>query len=243
MKAPFPLQSASLEDVPPMQVSKLLRVQALLETAEMQSLFKELGHFYIYLAGTVVDKDKGYVSHEEFIQRYADYLQVLKSGKSPEDALYRPYFSSIFTTIPDILYAAHFEDGRQLIRAARPVVQLQLHRMDFSPVDGKFRPMILGIDSISWGIQFSYPQLFQNPSTKQPENVGETDDFPNTRLFRTLQRWIRHNTLPTPFIAAGQKINVPIRLGKQCLAWINTHPHLLKKGLQVETKNVTTERL
>jgi hypothetical protein len=234
MKCPFSLRIATPSEVPPIQVSKLLQVQTLLETQEVQALFEALGTFHIFLAGSVTNSGEGYISHTEFIEKYAEYLQTLKSGQSPDDSLYRVYFSSVFTVTPDLLYTSQFSDGRQLIRPSKPVVQLQLHRMDYSPVDGKFRPMILGIDSISWGLQFSYPQLYQNPVTKQPENVVESEAFPNTALFRSLQRWIRHHTIPTPFIVEGKQQNVPIRLGKECLSWINSHPELIKKGLKVK---------
>ena len=105
--------------------------------------------------------------------------------------------------------------------------------MDYSEHDGKFRPMVFGLDSVTWGLQFSYPQLFMDGRTKEAFAVVESEEFPNTALFHQLQRWMRQNTLPTPFLVDGKRVNSPIRLGKACLPWINRHPQLAPKHLQV----------
>ena len=114
-------------------------------------------------------------------------------------------FSTVLTTTPDAVYALDLGEGRQSVRIAYPVVQQQVHRLDYSTVDGKFRPMVLGLDSILWGIQYSYPQLFSNQQTLEVQQVNDSPDFPNTALFRSIQKWVRHNTIPTPFLVGGQK--------------------------------------
>ncbi len=59
--------------------------------------------------------------------------------------------------------------------------------------------MVLSRKSVTWGLQFSYPQLYQDPRTRQIFKVTDTPEFPNTALFSKLQKWIRSETLPTPF--------------------------------------------
>ena len=152
-----------------------------------------------------------------------------------DEVLYRQTFSSVFTVSSDSVYALPVGTDRRLIRVSRPVIQLQSHALDYSPHDEKFRAMVFGIDSVLWGIQFSYPQLFLDSRTKEAKAVVENGEFPNTRFFHTLQRWIRHHTIPTPFFVEGKRINVPIRLGKECLSWINNHPQLIKKNIKVWT--------
>jgi hypothetical protein len=48
-----------------------------------------------------------------------------------------------------------------------------------------------------------------------------------------MQQWVRSHTIATPFEVEGKKVNVPIRLGKECLSRINSHPQLQAKGLRV----------
>lgn len=218
---------------PPMQASKWLQVQALLDGEEVKAFFNELGAFEIYKTGCVCNMDEGLVSKEEFISVYNRYIDALKAGGLPDEAEARSYFSTVFTSARDHLFRVLLPDHKQIIRVCKPVIQLQLHKMDYSPVDGKFRPMVFGMDSVFWGIQFSYPQLYQDLVTKEVQQVGENASFPNTQLFRLLQRWIRHNTVPTSFQVGHQKINVPMRLGRRCLDWINFHPQLKHKQLRV----------
>lgn len=217
----------------PMQATKWLKVQLLISGSEMASLIKALGSFDIYIAGAVTIKGGGRTTQEQFIKTYHSYADALEQGKLPKDADYRPLFSAVFTKDPNSIYTVPVGTDRQLWRIARPVIQLQPHSLDYSTHDGKFRPMVFGSESILWGLQFSYPQLFQDPATKEVYNVNENPSFPNTELFKNLQRWIRSQTIPTPFLVDEHKINVPMRLGKRCLRWINQHPQLLHRHIQV----------
>lgn len=216
-----------------LQASKWLSYPVLIDADEMEALFKELRDFEIYLVSGVSKRGEEKISREAFLELYRTYIDALKEGKLPPEGHYRTVFSSVFTTTSDALFAVHVETDQQLVKIAKPVIQLQVHRISYSLVDGKFRSMVWGPDSITWGIQFSYPQIYQDAVTKQVVQIGETDQFPNTALFRRLQRWGRHHTIATPFLVNGQRINVPVRIGKQCLPWINRHPQLIEKHLAV----------
>lgn len=218
---------------PPLQASKWLKCPVLLSADEMARLLQTLSPLDIFITGSVTKIGCGHISQEEFLQSYREYATLLSQGLLPEEAHYRSIFSSVFTTTPDAVYALLLEEDQQLIRLSKPVIQLQSHRLHFSHDDNTFRSMTFGSDSILWGIQFSYPQLCQDAQTKEILPVDLRPEFPNTQLFKTLQRWVRDNTIPTPFIVNGQKINSPVRLGKECLPWINKHPQLIQKGFQI----------
>jgi hypothetical protein len=230
MTTPLPLK---ITKKPAMQASKWLECQILVDSDEMAALFEALGHFEIYVTGCVVREGEGWIEKSLFLNAYKAYVDCLKQGVLPAQESYFKLFSSVFTSSSEMLCAVAVGEGRQIIRVQRPVIQLQVHQMGYSPLDGKFRPMVFGNDCIAWGIQFAYPQLFQEPETHLVETITNTDRFPNTALFKTLQRWVRHHTVPTPFVIGDQKINIPIRLGKKCLPWINNHPQLIQKGLKV----------
>jgi len=219
---------------PPMQASKWLKTQLLVDAAELQSLFEALGPIFIYQISGIIKPGGGRISAEEFLRVYAGYIDSLKAGVLPPDSSYRQLFSSVITSSLDSLYAVEVGPQQQLIRITLPVIQLQAHRLDYSSVDGKFRSMVLGPESIVWGIQVSYPQLYENPQTSKIEQVIDSPQFPNTKLFKILQKWVRHQTAPTPFVVGEIRTNVPIRLGKQCFSWINNHPQLIKKGISVK---------
>lgn len=219
---------------PPLQTSKWLKVPVLLDVQEMEELFKSLGAFYLFLCGAVLQKDQGELSQNDFLHQYGSYIDNLKQGILPSIESFKNWFSPAMTVTTEALYSIPVGDGQHLIRISKPVVQMQAHMMDYSPIDKKFRSMVFGSESIPWGIQFSFPQLFQDPVTKQVDATKNTSDFPNYQLFHAIQKWIRQNTLPTPFIAEEELQNVPIRIGKSCLSWINHHPQLVKKGIRVK---------
>lgn len=229
----FPLKLSSPDKQGVMRASKWLKYQLLLDEIEMRSLFEALAPFEIFVVSEPVTSKTLMIEKEDFLQTYAAYVQALKSGHLPDERNLRRYFSAIFTESRDALYAMEVGSERYLIKTLKPVVQLQLHHFFVSTIDGKFHPMVLGQDSITWGIQFSYPQLFQSPTTYAYARVDNSPEFPNTELFHRLVKWQRANTLPTPFVFNGKRSNEPIRLGRKCLEWIEKHPGLLKHNVQV----------
>jgi len=215
------------------QVSKALKVQMLIDDQEMRGLFLNLGDFEIYDVSRVVDSRHGIIEKETFLETYAHYVAALKEGQFPEESIAKPIFSSIFTTQRELLYAMPVGEEKYLVKTLRPVVQLQMHHLLYGELDGKFHSIAQGKDTISWGIQFSYPQIYQDPKSKSFSKVTDSSEFPNTALFLALSRWVRQNTLPTPILNQGKRINLPIRLGKHCFSWIGNHPRLIEKGFQV----------
>ena len=206
----------------------------MLDAGEMESLFNVLGEFYIYRVGAVCKEGCEEVSREDFLRGYAAYVNALKEGILPDPASYRGLFAAVLTVTGDALYGIRTGEGESIVRVAKPVIQIQPHSMHYSKIDNKFRPMLFGLDTITWGIQFSYPQLYQDQELQDVRKVDSGPDFPNTPLFRAVQQWQRENTIPTPFLVPdGSKVNVPMRLGKECLAWINQHPQLKSNNLEV----------
>lgn len=217
-----------------LQASKWLKVPLLIEVDEMKALISHLDPFWIFLVSGVFPLDKGALSPKEFLDFYQVYVESLKRGEMPDESKFRQPFSSVWTVTTDALYSFPVGVNQQLIKVEKPVIQLQPHRFEYSPLDGKFRSMVFGKDSVWWGVQFSYPQLYQDEHL-QIMQVKDTEYFPNTAFFKKLQKWVRDNTVATPFMIEGKRVNVPIRLGKNCFSWINNHPQLSGRGLSVVT--------
>lgn len=215
-----------------LQASKWQKLPVLFDGNEIQSLFEALEQFWIVQVSGLIPIGQEIISHEDFLEVYRHYLTALQKGETATDSRVRPYFSAVLTTFPEALYVVKVNEKQCLVKVQQPVIQLQAHRFDYSFADETFRSMVMGSDSIAWGIQFSYPHLYQDDNM-QVMTVREGPQFPNTSLFKKLQQWVRGNTIATPFEVEGKKVNVPIRLGKKCLNWINTHPQLQAKGLRV----------
>lgn len=168
-----------------------------------------------------------------FLEEYQNYVRALAEGKFPDEQQIRRLFSSAISKTEEALYAMEVGEGRYLVKPILPVVQLQLHHFLPSQIDGKYHSMVFGSSSISWGLQFSYPQIYQDPQTKIFAKVVDSDKFPNTAVFSSLSRWLRQHTVPTTFIWKGKKTATSMRLGKECFSWIAHHPGLLKEGIEV----------
>lgn len=221
----------STTNEPPMQASKWLTAQVLIDEEEMRSLLDFIGTFALYTCGAVCLPGEERISTKNFLQAYSHYVQLLKEGQLPQTQDYRLPFSAAMTATLEALYVIPLNDGQQLVRVGKPVIQLQAHHIDYSSLDKKFRSMVFGENNIPWGIQFSFPQLYQDRTTGRVEKVLQTS--PNASLFQNLQKWVRQHTIPTPFYVEEKQYNVPMRLGKQCLSWINRHPQLVAKGIKV----------
>lgn len=207
-----------------MQVSKWLDVAALLDVEEMESLRHSLPPFKIYFNGIVVDSGMVQIEWSEFLNVYSGYIEALKKGELPLESHCRPFFSSVWTVSDDSILLTPCPEGKAIPRPWQPVIQLQLHKFAISDVDGKVRSMVYGKDTIFWGIQWSFPQLFMEPETKRIIKLNQEDVNGNFAFFKQLQKWMRHNTEPTVFQIGDQKISSPIRIGLGCKEWISHHP-------------------
>lgn len=232
---PSSLLTVQSQPGPGLRASKWLTCPVLLDIPEMQKLLDDLGVFWMFPLGGLIPIDQEQITKKEFIEVYSSYVSALKEGNRPNEDLFRRCFTSAWTVAVDHLYAVRVADGKEIIKIDKPIVQLQHHTCEYSTDDKKFRSMVFGVESMTWGIQFSYPQLYQDKQL-DTHQVDESPRFPNTAFFRALQRWMRQHTIPTPFIVEGKRVNVPIRLGKQCLDWINNHPQLAQRGLSVKMK-------
>jgi hypothetical protein len=91
--------------------------------------------------------------------------------------------------------------------------------------------MVRGPDAISWGIQLSFPQIFEDPKTGE---AVEALALPNGLLFREMQRWARKNTRPTPISVEGKKQNLVARIGKENIERARSHPKLREQGIEID---------
>lgn len=215
------------------KISKTIKIPVLLEYEEFKSLLEMLGDVCFYEVQGIVKCDEGVIDKKAFLDIYRLYLDLVKKGGEFDLKQFYSPFSSALSCTSNTLYSIVIDEKRRLIKASKPVIQLQLNQIQYSNEDGSFRSMVYGEQGISWGVLFSYPQIYQDPHTQDIFEVDEGPQFPNTHLFRKLQKWVRSHTMATPFIVGDRRINVPIRLGKKCFSWINCHPQLVKKGIKV----------
>jgi hypothetical protein len=212
------------------QAAKWLKVQALLDAEELESLLA-LGEpsFLFPLAGLFTLESMN-LSKESFCVLYSSWIEGLKKVILPLEEELRKGSAIAWTRSTDSVWLQEVPGNRYLVKPCEPVVQIQVHQMGYSTVDGEFRPMILSRDSIFWGLQISFPQVYQHPKTME---LLEVEEGLNVELYQLIRRWVRDNTVATPMLVEGKRKNIPIRIGKRCFSWVNTHPQLLAQKLSV----------
>lgn len=200
----------------PYEASKWLKIPALLDSANLKEI---LGLASLYPLSGFTDSLKPV---SEF-SAYDDYIEAWKKGEEArlKDAAYG------FTLEPDALYALQTPKG-YMIKPAHPAVQITSHYMNFS--DGEVKSNVFGSDTLSWGVQFAFPQLHL---TEEGE-VGKHLDAVNFPLFKKIQAYLREKTVPAKFVLNGVSHQSSIRISKPNLEWVNVHPWLKKRGLEVK---------
>jgi hypothetical protein len=231
----FPFRISTPKDEGVLSVSKWTKYQVLLDDEEMADLFDSLAPLTICSVSEPVKKGSEIIDLAEFLDKYQTYISGLRAGILVDESLLRRYFSSALTCSSDLLYAIAVGGDKYLIKPIKPVIQMQAHHFFYSDLDKKFHPMVLSTQSVTWGVQFSYPQLYQDPKTHRIAKVVDSPEFPNTALFAKLRKWLKNHTLPTPFFVekSSYRVNTPIRIGKKCRTWIQNHPQLKDKGIHV----------
>ncbi|MBU6383932.1 MAG: hypothetical protein KGQ49_05485 [Verrucomicrobia bacterium] len=210
------------------QGSKYLKYQVLCDENELGRLFQRLGAVWMYrLTGL---NDGAPIEPGRFLLEYAQWMAALREGRVPSDQALRSLLASAWTVEPDALWKQEVPGKQYIVKLAKPVVQVQAHFFTYSALDEVFRPMTMGPGNIFWGLQFSFPQIYQDPKTME---FLEVEECPNATLFQTIKQWVRDETRATPFVVAGKKTNVPIRLGKGCFSWIHRHPQLNEQKIGV----------
>jgi hypothetical protein len=203
------------------EAAKWLKIPVLLDVDEMRALFSALGSCTLVLLGRLVARDAAIVSQETFLQSVQQWIEALQKGRVPTQADLQRVLAAALTADLESLLLQEMGAGRVLVKPRRPVIQLQAHFFSYSAEEQKIYSGIFGKESIFWGVQFSYPQIYLDPKEQMHVKVG--DQFPNTALFRTLQRWVRNATQPMKLYGKA----FPLRMGKGCCSWIHQHPQLV----------------
>jgi len=202
-----------------MSGARFIKIPLLLDAMEMKELLY-LAPYDLYQVGRVIEKEEMLFDKTLFLEAYAEYVEKLKAGEK-----------SFFLLSPALsgdsraLQIMQVQE-KVLLRSALPLVQMQPHH-----IDAKLRSGVYGTDAISWGVQLSYPTLFQDPKTHQIEKVDGS--FVNTGFFEKIRRWVRAKTRAVTFAEGEGKVTIPIRLGKNCSSWIHHHAGLKQWGRRV----------
>ncbi len=212
------------------QASRWLKMRTLLSILSMKELIEHLEPFFFIQAASVIKSADPCISKEDFFIAYTDYVQHLEKDEAGCNAFAKrsPLFTLTLSTSREIAKTHEVKPGFFLTRLSEPGVQVRPCLVDFSPLSRQFSYRALGASSISWGLEFSYPQLIQKAGGAIENGLKEP--FVNAPLFKKLQKWARLHSRPAVFTFEGQKIISELRIGDDT-SWVQDMPAIKKRGL------------
>ncbi len=190
------------------RVSKSLTCALLLDPKEFERFSSDLGDFYLFETGDLLSSIEDY-KKRIFCSTYREYFESLSSQSI------RKVPTFLLTANPNDVYAFEARADKYIIYPRYPVIQVREHHFTVAS-DGEIHPMVFGKDAVSFGLIFSYPQIFYDTKEKKIVEVFKEKDLPNTILFKKIQLWAREYTKPARFIINGTKVNATFRIGKEC---------------------------
>lgn len=201
----------------------------------MEALMKELPDFYLYVTAKVVSEKNERLSKESFLTEYRKAFIPLKAGLQSLEL--RSLVSLSISNDESSFTRLILPEGRVLMQPTAPIIQLSPTFLSYSSQTKELRFGLYGTETLFFGMTLAYPQLYQENSGEIVD-VDESPRFANTALFYQLWRWLRTHTIPTPFLVEGRRVNMPVRIDRSSLGWLNTLAGLKERGLAIQTPKV-----
>ncbi len=212
--------------------SKWIHLPFLVDVEDFQDLFLHVGTPLFLRSSGIYEEKELFLSQEQFINYWQQYLYDVKSGPIL-DSKYKPLFSLFWSSTPETVGLIDLGEGRVCATQLAPNIVLQLHRFQYSVTDGQYRRQVFGPDTVSWGLQASFPMLVQDPKTRVIRKALLDHDCENRALWMQFQKWLKARTLPVSFEVGGARQTVPFRISPSALKWIDQHHELKMKGITV----------
>lgn len=184
-----------------MNASRFHHIRLLITPEEMHILFETLSPFKLINVSEVTASPE--VDQEVFMSAYKAYFKG-------DMRINRPLFSCALNRDDSAIFMKQVADGRTLSRIVKPVIQMRAH--SYTVAAGKLLPMTFGTDAKAWGIQLSYPYLYEDPSTGESVDTLKSKTS-NNDLFKALRVWVRNQTAPATFTIEGKQVKTPLRQG------------------------------
>ncbi|PCI94021.1 hypothetical protein COB11_04430 [Candidatus Aerophobetes bacterium] len=218
-----------------LRASKHQRVQVLMEASELRELFFHLGDFYVVESAKVKDPEQQVITKEDYLKRYALYIDHLKTKlDSPEKDILSP-LSVCFSKVLDCFYMIDVGNNKALIKQKAPSVFVQPFSFHYDSESASIFTGVHTKDRIFWGLEFSFPQMYQDPKTFDTIEILKDKQNPNTQLFKKLQSSLRKNTKPTSLNFSGVSKAFPFKLSQNSLAWVQDYPKLKQFNIQINS--------
>lgn len=223
----FPFRISTVEQEGLFRASKWLKHAFLLSQDELEDFFSMINPSFLLSSSALTTLSNWQVSFSELQDKYQELLGWMQQHPTLPPPPLRRFFSLMLSTSLDTFYAVNLGD-KAAIKPSLPVIQIQMYHCFFSSMDRQLRPMVVSPESFAWGLQISYPQIYEDPRTHQYSKVLLDPKFPNSEPFKEMVSWLRKHTRLAPLQEKEVKVYAPFRIGKKSLSMKESHVGLQK---------------
>lgn len=216
--------------------SKWQKIQVLLDPIELERLLQYLSPLFLLNTSGVILREKISIELDEFVRIYRKYIAMLQ-GKIPREGVSLSYaLSQQLENFCIVELSSH----KYICRMIQPDVQMQAYSLLLDE-SGKPLSQVFSTGAISFGLQLSYPAIFQDTLTGEVFSTTK-NTFPGWKLFSAIRKWIRSHTFPLPIYFQEKNSRLPIRLGRLAATWITSHIDLDRIPLDKEAIEILRQK-
>lgn len=197
--------------------SKWQKIEVLLDPVELERLLQYLSPLVILNTSGVIRREKISIQVDEFTCLYEKYIAMLQ-GKIQRDRICLSYALSQRL---ENFSVVKLSSNKYICRMVQPDVQIQAYSFLLDEA-GKPLSQVFSEEAIPFGLQFSYPAIFQDTQTMEVFSTTK-NGFAGWKLFSAIRSWIRSYTAPLPIRFQEKTIKLPIRTGRLAAAWLTSH--------------------
>lgn len=230
------LQIASRERYKKPHFSKWQKIQVLLDPVELKALLQYLSPIFILNTSGVIPREKISIQVDEFVRIYEQYIAILQ-GKISREKISLSY--ALSQRLENFCMVQP-SSNKYICRMIQPDVQIQTYSLLLDEF-GKPLSQVFSTDATSFGLQLSYPAIFQDALTGQVFSTTK-NTFAGWKLFSAIRNWIRSHTFPLPLHFKEKNSRLPIRLGPLAGTWITSHIDLNRIPLDREAIRILCQK-
>lgn len=198
-------------------VSKWLRFQLLLTVETFKELLDFLSVEVLFgVAGPDVKEELVY-SKETYLAVYKAYLEALQRR---DEKLIKELMKKLCVAIAyekQAFYQIELADNRCLIKIKEPSIQFRPFNFIYHKELQQFLMQVKSKEAINFGLEISFPQIFQDPKTAQILHVFKDQKLVSARGFKKVQSFVKSKTKPAKFLIEDQIKTATFRIEKmQC---------------------------
>ncbi len=207
------LKTSTLQEEGSYRASKWLSFYCLFSDLELQSIIEKLEVLRVFNLSQVGNEKKLSLDKLDFFNFYKNYLEAMRlDQKEVLGEISKAMNLGVCFELEDY-YKLSVGDNRFIIKNKAPIIQIHPFSFRYDRILHKFFDQAKSSDAIFFGLEFKFPQIYQDPKTSKVIEVYKEGIDINAKKFKILRRFIKDSSRPARFLIDGEKKVATFRVG------------------------------